>query len=188
MQKRIVRERLEAKVAALRARRVANRLADEKLRDEMIPMVDAIREIKKEEKAELSKKKREAIAKAFIPVAFCKDEVLNIDIATRLFIEHNFSYYRGWKAGDDILEHRMTLYMGLVRIFFNNRRRSEGHKDIGREIYIVNERAKGISYRKIGDKLGIKASRVQQILNDVMKMLKHPKVGRKFIKETEEEE
>ena len=187
MQKRIVRERLEKKVDALRVERVANRLADEKIRDEMKPMIEKIREIKEEEKKEERRKKERARARAFKPCAISEHEVLNIDTATRIFLEHNMYVYRGWVVGDTVLDDRETLYMGLVRIFFRDRKRSEGHKDIGREVYIINEKAKGVSYREIGKKLGISASRVQQILTTVIYMLKHPKVGRKLIKKVEEE-
>lgn len=188
MQKRIVRERLEEKLEKLKAERDILRLAASKIQNNMNSIIAEIREIKKDEKKEA----RKIEVKAFEMTEVSKNAVLNIDPETRLFLEENIycSTYHNWKPGQGTTprQYKHNIYMGLVRKWFNKRKNQEELRDVGREIYIINERAKGVTYKELGDNLDISISRVRAIYFDVMKMMKHPKVGRKFIKETKEEE
>ncbi len=191
MQNKIVRERLEAKLEILKGERDAARLKVSKLQGKMKLISVEIRDIKAEEKKELQKKKRAASLKKYKPAEVSKNAVLNIDPATRVFLEENIYSYRGWKVGDPVTsdEYRKKLHMGLVRIWFRDKKFNEVLQktgrpmDVGREVYIINETAKGASLKEMGKELSVSRERVRQILCQTMKTLRHPKVARKFIKD-----
>ena len=53
----------------------------------------------------------------------------------------------------------------------------------GLDIYILNERSKGRTYKSIGDTLELSYSQVSGRLRTTIKIFKHPKVGRKLFRE-----
>ena len=179
MQKRIVIERLEHKFEILKAKRDAAKLVLREIQDEMTPMGLKLRGLKKEEKDEELQKKRIARLDSFRGNEVSEGSVLNIDPITRSLLESDIFGYRCDNDAD-------LIYMGLIRRWFIERRCSEPLRDVDREVYIVNEIAKGAQYNALGRKLKITGQRVKAIYMEVIKNLRYTKIGRKIRKDRNE--
>ena len=178
------RKILEKKREQLREKRDRAKLIVAGMQSEMNVLFSEIRKLKNEEKVEAKKEKQrvrkekeDAIAMELIyrrgGLSSClrtKNEVLNIDTETKNFLlDVMFSCRDGY-----------DLSMSMVRKWFEERVAEYPLRDIRREIFIVNERTKGVSYRKLGDSVGISGARVKAVLDKLVRDMKHPKSYRYF--------
>ncbi len=124
-----------------------------------------------EKKAEEKRKQTDAMLELSKLNSIWINEKLNIDSVTKDFIKKEI-----YRNDRDISIAQLRTYTEELFQTYPEKRRI---------VFIVNERAKGLSFNAIGEKLDISGQRVRQILEEFRKRLLHPKVGRRIlIKET----